>query len=183
MFRLKQKVMKQSRMGLLTRSFVSVLVALSLSPAVALACPAGESYSTPDKTCVPDSSGPTTNGCGPGYIYSLQDKRCVPDSVSPTPAPSNGSSSEDQAVKCTGGRCDLVKKYITPTITVLAAIFGTVAAISIILGGINFTTSEGDPQKAARAKSRITNTIIATVAFLFLYAFLQFLIPGGIFNR
>lgn len=93
------------------------------------------------------------------------------------------TSCTDPAISCTSDQCDLIAKYVDPTIKLLAAVFGTVAAISIIMGGINYATSEGDPQKAGRAKSRITNTIIAVVAFLFLYAFLQFLIPGGIFNR
>lgn len=95
----------------------------------------------------------------------------------------NNTSCADPAVTCSSNKCDLIANYLSPTIKLLAAVFGTVAAISIIMGGINYTTSEGDPQKAGRAKSRITNTVIAVVAFLFLYAFLQFLIPGGIFNR
>ena len=92
----------------------------------------------------------------------------------------------DSAASCNssdGGQCDLIDTYVNPIIEVLGAIFGVIAVISIILGGIQFSASSGDPQKAAAAKQRIINTVIAIVAFLFLYAFLQFLIPGGIFNR
>lgn len=84
--------------------------------------------------------------------------------------------------KCDNDDCDFVKKFINPSINVLTLSFGILAIISIIIGGINYATSEGDPQKTARAKNRIFNTIIAIVAYMFLYAFLQFLVPGGAFK-
>ena len=65
----------------------------------------------------------------------------------------------------------------------MTVVFGLIVAGSIILGGIAYITSEGDPQKAANARSRIQNSILALVAYMFLFAFLQFIIPGGIFNR
>ena len=57
--------------------------------------------------------------------------------------------------------------------------FGLIAVISIILGGIQYSASEGDPQKASKAKNRIVNTIFAIFAYALLYGFLQFLVPGG----
>lgn len=92
------------------------------------------------------------------------------------------AAGEDPAVYCNADKCDFVAKYVNPAIKLFSLSFGLIAVISIILGGINYSTSEGDPQKAASAKSRITNTIIAIFAYLFLYAFLQFLIPGGAFH-
>lgn len=89
----------------------------------------------------------------------------------------------DSAIECSQGNCDLINTYINPAIKVLSIIVGIVVVLSIILGGVQYSTSEGDPQKAANAKSRITKTVLALVAYLFLYAFLQFLIPGGAFNR
>jgi len=85
------------------------------------------------------------------------------------------------AAACNKSSCDLIAKYVNPSINVLSACFGLIAVISLILGGIQFSMSEGDPQKAAAAKSRITNTIIAIVAYSLLYGFLQFLVPGGFF--
>lgn len=89
---------------------------------------------------------------------------------------------QDPAISCTSGNCDLITEYLAPAINVFSASFAVIAVISLILGGINYTTSEGDPQKVARAKVRIRNTIFAVVAYMFLYAFLQFLVPGGIFK-
>jgi len=84
---------------------------------------------------------------------------------------------------CDGKGCDLVNKYVNQAINVLSMIVGLLAVISIMAGGIQFATSDGDPQKASAAKSRISKTIAALVAYAFLYAFLQFLVPGGIFKQ
>ncbi len=76
--------------------------------------------------------------------------------------------------------CEFLSKYINPTIKLLAGLVGLVAVIAIIVGGIQITTSAGDPQKSAAGKAHIRNAVIGLVAFLFLYAALQWLVPGGI---
>lgn len=79
--------------------------------------------------------------------------------------------------------CDLVGKYLNPFINLLSVTFGLITVISLILGAIQYITSEGDPQKASRAKNRMVNTVFAILAYAVLYGFLQFLVPGGVFNR
>lgn len=73
-------------------------------------------------------------------------------------------------------------KYLLPAINLLSAAVGIVSVAMIIYGGIEFSSSGGDPQRVASAKDHITNAIIALVAFLFLWAFLNFIIPGGLMN-
>lgn len=85
--------------------------------------------------------------------------------------------------KCSVGGCDLIGKYINPTIDIMTAVFGLIAVISLIVGGIQYSASAGDPQKVTAAKKRIFMTITALVAYAFLYGFVQFLIPGGLFNK
>lgn len=82
---------------------------------------------------------------------------------------------------CGQNGCDLVQKYVNPTINVLSIIVGLIAVISIISGALMYITASGDPQKTSNAKNRIQKTIFAFVAYIFLYAFLQFLVPGGVF--
>jgi hypothetical protein len=89
----------------------------------------------------------------------------------------------DPAIKCDQDKCDFIGTYINPAITAFTAAFGIIAVISLIAGGIQYATSAGDPQKVANGKKRVFNTIVAIVAYFFLYGFLQFLIPGGLFNR
>jgi hypothetical protein len=76
--------------------------------------------------------------------------------------------------------CDLVTKFIKPFVNFLIALVGIAVVISIIIGGIQYGSSAGDPQKVTAAKNRIRNAVVALVTFLFLYALLNFLIPGGL---
>lgn len=75
--------------------------------------------------------------------------------------------------------CGLVEQYAIPFLNFLGAVVGLVVTISIVVGGIQYASSADDPQKVAAAKSRIANAVIALVAFLFLYGFLQWVVPGG----
>jgi hypothetical protein len=102
------------------------------------------------------------------------------------PAPQgtcDGGACEDPAVQCKSNNCDLINKYVTPAINLLSLSFGVIAAGSLIAGGIQYSTSSGEAQKVTNAKKRIFNTLVAVLAYLFMYSFLEFLIPGGIFNR
>ena len=91
-------------------------------------------------------------------------------------------STPDGAAKtCTGGDCSgLIKNYVNPFIKLLSGIIGVVVTTSVIVGGIQYSSAGGDPGKVAAAKKRIYNSIVALLAYLFLMAFLQWLIPGGI---
>ena len=40
----------------------------------------------------------------------------------------------------------------------------------------------GDPNHVAEAKKRISNALLALVAWLLIYAFLQWIIPGGLLS-
>lgn len=86
---------------------------------------------------------------------------------------------QDPASAGCGDDCGLVEKYATPFLNFLGAIVGLVVTISIVVGGIQYASSADDPSKVAAAKKRILNAVIALVAFLFLYGFLQWLVPGG----
>lgn len=88
-------------------------------------------------------------------------------------------SSDNCSVKA---GCDLIGKYIDPFINLLSACFGLIAVASLIYGAIQYITSEGDAQKASRAKTRMVNTVFAIIAYAVLYGFLQFLVPGGAFK-
>ena len=93
----------------------------------------------------------------------------------------------DTATTCKGAngqqvQCDFIGKYANPFITFLSAVAGLIATISIVVGGIQYVSSEGDPQKVTEAKKRISNSVLAIVGFLLLYPFLQYIIPGGYLN-
>jgi hypothetical protein len=77
---------------------------------------------------------------------------------------------------------DLIALYLNPAINLFSGLVGVVVVTSIIAGGIQYSSSAGDPQRAAKARGRISNAIIALIAYAFLYMFLQFIIPGGLFK-
>lgn len=59
---------------------------------------------------------------------------------------------------------------------------GIVVIGSIIVGGIQYTTSAGDPQATAKAVGRIRATLIALGLYIFAYPLLNYLIPMGFFK-
>ncbi len=71
-------------------------------------------------------------------------------------------------------------KLLKTFINFLAAGVGIVAVISLIIAGIQYSTAGDNPTATANAKKRIMNTVIGLLAFMFMWAFLQWLIPGGI---
>lgn len=56
---------------------------------------------------------------------------------------------------------------------------GLVVVGSIIVGGIQYTASAGDPGATSRAVGRIRESLIALLIFIFGYAILNFVIPAG----
>lgn len=122
----------------------------------------------------PPDDPPKTNYCTPGQPLDPGNP-CVPD---PKTLPSNP---DPAAKQCSGGDCSgLINKYVNPFIRLLGALIGIVVVISLVVGGIQYSASSGDPGKISAAKSRISNSLIALLAYFFLFFFLQWLIPGGI---
>lgn len=76
--------------------------------------------------------------------------------------------------------CGIVA-YIVQAINFLSAMVGIVIVLVIVIRGIQYTASGDDPQMVSKAKAGIRDAVLALVYFLVLFAFLQWLIPGGIF--
>lgn len=79
------------------------------------------------------------------------------------------------------GNCAIYGYLLTFT-NILSGLVAVVIVIMIITGGIQYATSADDPQKVTAAKKRIFNAIFALVAYIFMFAFLQWIVPGGVFN-
>lgn len=58
---------------------------------------------------------------------------------------------------------------------------GIFVVVAIIASGIQYTTSEGNPEATQAAKSRIQASIISLIIYIFAFAIIQFLVPGGVF--
>ena len=105
--------------------------------------------------------------------------------AAPTATPSTTGSAGNtcatgNAYDCLNqGKTGQIMKLLEVGLNILAAAVGVTAVIMLIIGGIQYSSSNGNPQAVAAAKQKIINVLIGLAAFIFLYAFLQWLIPGG----
>ena len=61
-------------------------------------------------------------------------------------------------------------------ITAIIGIIGIIAVVMIIIGGISYATSQGDPQKVKKGKDTILYGIIGLVVALLAFAIVQFVL-------
>ena len=153
-------------------------------------CGPGQVYDVIDGCVTPTSSTnppPSGNGGGAGNTGQCvigNEAACSVNQANCSSANETVKHCTDQAVSGGGcnstSNCNIISNYIVPLVNLLAAFAGTAVAVSIVIGAIQYGSSAGDSQKVTAAKNRIRNAIIALIAFVFLYALLNFLIPGGL---
>lgn len=90
------------------------------------------------------------------------------------------TTTSDSLKKCV--QDNKITKDLQLIVNVLSAGVGIVVIAMIIMGGIQYSIAGDNSQATTAAKQRITNALIALVAYLFIFAFLQWLIPGGLFG-
>jgi hypothetical protein len=74
-----------------------------------------------------------------------------------------------------------VETYVNPIILFLSLTIGIGAVISFTISGIQYSRSADDPAVVSAAKQRIFNTVLGLLAYAFLYALINYLVPGGVF--
>jgi hypothetical protein len=89
-----------------------------------------------------------------------------------------------------GCRGDQYTGNLNPVIDIMFAIFrflsagvGLVVIGSIIVAGIQYATSAGNPQATQAAIKRISSSVVALLLFMFMFTLANFLVPGGLFVR
>jgi hypothetical protein len=101
----------------------------------------------------------------------------IPAGVNCGPSdPCNPGSYDYDSALCS----NIIQNYINPIILFLGGGVGLIIIIMIVIGSIQFITSGGDPNHVAEAKKRISNAILALIAWLLVYAFLEWIVPGGL---
>lgn len=85
------------------------------------------------------------------------------------------------ASTCTSKDCEkLYTKYLNPLVKLLGGAVGVVVVLMIVIGGVQYSSAGSDPQQVAEARKKITNAVFALFAYIFLFAFLNWAVPGGI---
>jgi hypothetical protein len=99
----------------------------------------------------------------------------------PITCPGGPSLKQISTSPATGGgeRC-FVTVYVDPFVKVLAGLVAVFVTLSIIIAGIQYSAAADDASKVGAAKNRIRNALIALLAYIFLLAFVRYLLPGGI---
>jgi len=96
--------------------------------------------------------------------------------------------SDQHTGRCAAGEAEIpndqnggaIVYYLKLILRLLSELVGGVILLMLVVAGIQYITSVGDPTRVKAAKSRIQNAIIALVLFLMMFAIINFLIPGGV---
>ena len=132
------------------------------------------------------ADAPVSQGCGSaccGDPGTVAGSPCVPqDQLQKAQADAKAAADKTKGIKCPNNRdCGgIITKIINPFINLMTALVGVIVAISLVAAGITYSAAGGDPGKVSAAKKRITGSIIALIAYLFTFALLQWLVPGGL---
>ena len=81
----------------------------------------------------------------------------------------------EQVGNVDGGNVDL-QITVRNILNVVFTMVGVIAVIMVIIGGINYTTSQGDPEKIKKAKSTILYGIIGLIISLLAFAIVSFVL-------
>jgi hypothetical protein len=141
-------------------------------------CPAGYHVGDPLKnyTKCPDGTkapGGDYNNCAGVNSTVDNNKKCVKLSVPLV----EGLTCADNT-----GEGGAIFFYLKLVLRFLSGAVGMVIVLMLVIAGIQYITSAGDPGAIKAAKDRVVNAITALVLFVLSYAILSFVIPGGIFG-
>lgn len=74
-----------------------------------------------------------------------------------------------------------IVKWLQFFINVLSVVILAGSAVMVAVAGIQYTTSRDNPQAVQAAKQKMYNIVLGLGVYFFLYAFVQWLVPGGVF--
>lgn len=154
---------------------IIVVVGVQAPVAAVLECPGGGTAQGPDKVCSDDSSTSTQPD-----TYSLGDpdtKNFCGGDGSGKPTSGSIKTSIDFGCK---GRGDAITDMAFAIIRWLSMGVGIVVVASLIVAGVQYSASGGDPQAAQAAMKRIRSSLIALLIFIFAYAILNYVLPGAV---
>lgn len=89
---------------------------------------------------------------------------------------------ETSIIDCDETDGNPVVNMLLQIINFLAVGVGIAVVGGIIWGGLTYASSNGDSNKVQQAKMIIVNAVIGLLLFFFMYALINYLVPGGLFN-
>jgi len=130
------------------------------------------------------------DACKDGANKGADDRKSEEDNGA-TPAETNKGDCagvDTAIIKCDAKSSDGtdnngVWALLLMAINILTAGVGIAAVGGIIYGSIMYTTAGDNEGQVKQAKEIIRNVIIGIIAYVAMYALLQFIVPGGVFDR
>jgi hypothetical protein len=100
----------------------------------------------------------------------------------------NGCETDTSVIKCTnvneegGVEQTGLWSILMLVIQILTAGVGVIALAGIVYGSVLYTSAGGSQEQVKKAMTIFTNVVIGVIAYAGMWALLNFLIPGGVFN-
>jgi len=82
-------------------------------------------------------------------------------------------------VELDAGNCGIIA-YIVTGINILSALAGMAIVASIVIAGFQYMTAQDNSGQIEASRKRIIWAMTALLVFVFMYAFLNFIVPGGV---
>jgi hypothetical protein len=116
-----------------------------------------------------NSTSPAAAACGPASVVCKE-------SVS---ADCSDNPTDSRIAKCINSN-EIITKVINPAIKVFSILVGVVAVVMLIIAGILYSSAQDDPKRISLAKKIIFDVLIGVAAYVFLFAFLNYVLPQGV---
>ena len=120
------------------------------------------------KEIIEDSNG---NSVSPSDLKSKSDSNSNSDSKNTPPA------DVKTAILPSDWK---IEDILNMVLVVVTTGVGIAAVGSIVFAGVLYITARDNAAQVSKAKTMITNTIIGIIAYILMWAFLEWIIPGGI---
>ena len=91
--------------------------------------------------------------------------------------PKSGGGDENAILKDVNS----IEELLNIALVTVSSGVGLLAVGSLIYAGVLYASAGANSSQVSKAKEMIRNTIIGIVAYTVMWAFLQWLIPGGVF--
>jgi hypothetical protein len=135
--------------------------------------PAGGATST--SSCTKDASGKCASD-----IVGVSKTVCIALPVSLSDQKQGGCPKGQYELSNDPAKGGAIVVYLRSILKLLSGAVGLLIVLMLVIAGVQYIVSLGDPGRVKSAKDRIQNTLIALVLYLMMFAILSFLIPGGI---
>mgnify|MGYP000869138631 FL=1 len=120
------------------------------------------------KEIIEDSNG---NSVSPSDLKSKSDSNVNSDSKNTPPADAK------TAILPSDWK---IEDILNMVLVVVTTGVGIAAVGSIVFAGVLYITARDNAAQVSKAKTMIMNTIIGIIAYILMWAFLEWIIPGGI---